>query len=73
MTWDMQHVKHGGLWTFSQNVNSLALWFGINECFKDLEKKDHLLTLLKWITKVFVEQPRLHRVCEKMHSTDPLD
>ena len=37
------------------------LWFGNEGLFKIFEQKDQLLSDL--ITKVFVEQPRLHRVC----------
>ena len=33
-------------------------------CFEDLGEKDRLLTEL--MTEVFVEQPRLHRVCLKL-------
>ena len=65
VTCDMQHVTCCGGWTFSQNVSSLAfticdLWY-----FEELVEKDVLLN--EWMnqltTKVFVEQPRLHRVC----------
>ena len=54
-TW---HVNHGGRWTFSQHGMSLALTVGATQCFKDI--------FTNWVdqsvTKVFVEQPRLHRV-----------
>ena len=65
MTHDTWHVTCCGGWTFSQNFSSLAfmvcdLWY-----LEDLEKKADRLT--EWtnesMTKVFVEQPRLHRVC----------
>ena len=53
----------GGGWTFSQNVRSLALTVWERQCFEDISPKDELIDEL--ITKLFVEQPRQHRVRQK--------
>ena len=37
------HVIHGGGWTLSQNVSSLALTVWDRQCFEDSEQKDHQL------------------------------
>ena len=68
MTSDMGHMTHdmfGEGWTFSQNFSSLALsvcdlWY-----YEDMEEKAHWLneSMKEWITRLFIEQPRLHRVC----------
>ena len=77
-TWHMTHDMFGGGWTFSQNFSSLALTVCDKWYYEDLEEKAHGLTesvnheavyrtapatpgLL--ITRLIVEQPRLHRVC----------
>ena len=61
LKWTSASVTDNDFSEISKNVSSLALtaWGGrIVEC---LEGKDYGLT--DWITKVFLEQPRLHRVC----------
>ena len=51
---------HSILWN-----ESLALTIWDLRCFEDLEEKGELVSdfINELITKVFVEQPRLHRVC----------
>ena len=63
-TWHMTCNMFGG-WTFSQNFSSLALvvcdlWY-----YEYLEEKDDLMNELinEWIPRLFIEQPRLRRVC----------
>ena len=63
VTRDMWHMTHLGGWTFSQNFSSLALTVCDLGYYEDLEEKDELLNEL--ITRLFVGQPRLHRVCQK--------
>ena len=57
-------MTHGGKWTFFQSFRSLAHTVWDQRCLEDLEEKDESGN--EWvnlvITKVFVEQPRLHRV-----------
>ena len=43
VTPDTWYVTHGGGWTFSKIVKSLALMFGCNDVFEELEGKDELL------------------------------
>ena len=47
------------------NFRSLALMVLVWRCLEDYERKDHRLNLSinQLITRLFVEQPRLHRVC----------
>ena len=70
-TW---HVTLGGGWTFCQNFSSLALSVWAGKWCEDLEENADRLT--KWInqlfTRLFIEQPRLHRVlliivCTSLH------
>ena len=56
-TFDMWHVTHGGGWTLSQNVSSLALTVWDLWCLEDWVEKDQLLT------RVIVELPQRHPVC----------
>ena len=61
MTPDTWHATHGGRWTFSENVRSLALTVWVWRCFENLEKKDEsVYQLIIVMTEVFVEDPRLH-------------
>ena len=69
VTWDTSHMTHDtfhvthdrwGRWTYPQNFSSLALTVWEWRCSEDISAKDHWVN--QWITKVFVEQPRLHRV-----------
>ena len=62
MTCDTWPVTHGGEWTYSQHFSSQALTVWDWQCLGDSELKDHRLS--QWMTKVFIKQPRLHRVCE---------
>ena len=48
-------------WTFTNNFSSIALMVWELGCFEDLEESDDWPTLL--LTKLFVEQRRLQRVC----------
>ena len=61
MTRDMWHRTGGGRWTFSQTFSSLALTVWEWRCSEDISTKDESINEI--MTKVFVEQPRLHRVC----------
>ena len=61
VTCDKWHMTDCVEWTFSQNFNSPALKVWELWCFEDLEEMDRLLN--EWMTKPFLEQPRLHRVC----------
>jgi hypothetical protein len=63
VTRDMWHVTRLGGWTFSQNFSSLAftvcdLWY-----YEDILGKGWLN---EWVTRLFVGQPRLHRVCQRL-------
>ena len=64
MTCDQWHV---GGWTLSKNVSSPALTVFEGQCLADSEQKYDLIneSMKEWITKVFKEQTRLHRVCFK--------
>ena len=63
VTCDMWHMLRGEH-SLKMSAPQL-LQFGIDSVLKILNKKDHLLN--QWInesmTKVFIEQPRLHPVC----------
>ena len=63
MICDMLFGGRGG--ELFQNVSSLALTVCDLWYFEDLEEKADSLTdwLNEWITGLYVEQPRLHRVC----------
>ena len=65
-TCDTWHVTHGGVWTFP---SSLALTVWDRQCLKHSERKDHRLneSINELMTKVFIEQPWLHRVCLIYH------
>ena len=65
LTLDTWHVTLGGGWTFCQNFSSLALSVRAGKWFEDLEEKDPSVnqSVNQSVTEVFVEQPRLHRVC----------
>ena len=64
-TRDTWHVTCFGGWTFSQNFSSLALTVCDLWYYEDLEEKDEWINELmnQWMTRLFIEQPRLHRVC----------
>ena len=64
MTRDMWHVTRLGGWTFSQNFSSLALTVCDLWYYEDLEEMDDSVNEL--ITRLFVGQSRLHRVCQKI-------
>ena len=61
----MWHMTHGGRWIFSKNVRSLAFTVWEWSCSENISTKDHWPTdsLNESMTNVFVEQPRLHRIC----------
>ena len=61
LTCETWHVTHGGGWTFSKNVSSPALTVWDRQCLEDFKRKDHRLN--QWMTKVLIEQNRLHWVC----------
>ena len=65
MTCDMWHVTCCGGWTFSWNVSSLALTV-CHLWYLKIWRKRIADWLNQSITKVFVEQLRLHRVCETL-------
>ena len=60
VTRDMWHMTRLGGWTLSQN-SSLALTVCDLWYYEDLEEKDEWIN--EWMTRLFIEQPRLHRVC----------
>ena len=58
LTRDTWHMTRFGGWTFSQNFIAVCdLWY-----YEDLEGKDDSIN--QWNTRLFVGQPRLHRVCQ---------
>ena len=65
VTRDMWHMTHRGWWTLCQSFRSLALTVWKLWWFEDISTKDRWLnqSINQWITEVYVEQPRLHRVC----------
>ena len=64
-TWHVTRDMCLGGWTFSSNFSSLALTVYDLWYYEDLEEKDEWIN--EWInylmTRLFIEQPRLHRVC----------
>ena len=66
VTCNMWHVTCCGGWPLSQNFNSLALLICDLWYFKDQEEKAHWLNqwINEWFTRLIVEEPQLHRVCE---------
>ena len=60
VTYDMWPVTVGGRWTFYQKFSSQAVTAWEWRFVEYLEEKAALINL--WVTKVFIEQPRLHRV-----------
>ena len=62
-TCDMWHVTHVGVWNFSQNFNSPDLRVSELCCLKYISTNHQLLS--EWVTSMFMEQPRLDRVCLK--------
>ena len=62
VTRDTGHMTRLGGWTFSQNFSSLALTVCDLWYYEDLEEKDESLNQL--MTRLFVGQPRQHRVCQ---------
>ena len=60
-TCDMWCVTHSWGWTISQYFSSPALTVWVWQCLGDSERKDDLIS--EFITKVFKEQPWLHRAC----------
>ena len=70
LTYDTWHIPYGGRWTFSQNFSYLAFRFrneGLLKIFSQRisEWPNNLMNY--WVPKGFVEQPRLHRVCDSYH------
>ena len=65
VTHDTWHMTHSVGWTFSQNFSFLALPVWEWQCFEYISTNHQLLSysITQLITKLFVEQPRLHRVC----------
>ena len=70
MTRDMWHVTPDMLWGVNilskfQLSSPYGFWFILY--FEDLEEKADWLTdwINQLLTKVFVEQPQLHQVCQK--------
>ena len=65
VTHNTRHLTFDRLWTLGQNFRSLALTDWEIGCFEDLKEKDDQLNewINEWVTKLFVEQPRLHRIC----------
>ena len=61
VTRDMWHVTWLGGWTFSQNFSSLALTVSDLCYYEDILGKGWIN---EWVTRLFVGQPRLHRVCQ---------
>ena len=61
VTRDTWHVTRGWRWTFSQNFSSYGL--GVLIFWKFGGKGSPTQSINEWVTKVLVEQPRLHRVC----------
>ena len=46
VTCDRWNVIHGGGWTFSQNLSSLALTVWDRQCLQDSEQKGHSINKL---------------------------
>ena len=74
MTHDTWHVTRD-IWhfwrrTFSQNFSSLALTVCDIWYYEDLEEKADSIN--EWVTRLFVGQPRLHRVCQIFSCWIPL-
>ena len=65
MTRDTGHMTRLGGWTFSQNFSTLALTVCDLWYYEDLEEKDDSMnqSINQLMTRLFIEQPRLHRVC----------
>ena len=65
VTRDMGCVTYCRGWTFSQNFSSLALTVCDLWYYEYLEEKAQGLneSMNELITRLFIEQPRLHRVC----------
>ena len=65
VTRDMWHVTRLVGWTFSQNFSSPALTVCHLSYYEDLEEKDDSINELinQSMMRLFIEQPRLHRVC----------
>ena len=73
LTPDAWHMTHSVGWTFSQNFSSPALTVGDRQCLKDSElKNDSINRCNELITKVCIEQPWLHMVCNKSGIIIPL-
>ena len=65
VTCDMWNVTRLGGWTFSQNFSSLALTVCDLWYYEDILGKGWLTDWLnESMTRLFVGQPRLHRVCQ---------
>ena len=58
VTLDTWHMTCDRWWTLCKNLRSLSLMVWNLWCFEDFEEKGHSLN--QWLTRVFVEQPRLH-------------
>ena len=66
-TRDMWHVTRLGGWTFSQHFSSLALSVCDLWSYEDILGKGWVTQLM---TRLFVGQPRLHRVCQWFKKMD---
>ena len=56
-------------WTFSQHFSSLAVPVWDWQCLENTWTKGLLNeSVNEWITKLFIEQPQLHRVCSQYES-----
>ena len=64
VTRDTWHMTHSVGRTFSQNFSSLALPVWDWQCLEYISTNHRWVN--EWMTEVFVEQPRLHRVCQKI-------
>ena len=68
VTCDMQHVTHGGRWSFSQNFRSLAHTVWEWRCLEDISTKDQLLNHLmsdKGVCRTALATPGLLNIEQK--------
>ena len=67
MTHDMWHMTRWGGGTYSQNFSSLALTVSDLWYHEDMDEKADILTdwMNESVTRLFIEQSQLHRVCKK--------
>ena len=62
LTYDTRHVTHGGGEHSLKISGPQLLWFGI-DITSNIFPQTITESVNELITEVFVEQPRLHRVC----------